>query len=122
MINRLIQSCVAAILLCVPTAEFAQDMPAPPIPTWSGVGSVPTGYGNRKVFLTPDEHSVIILWPNPNGTETWRRFDLHNTIYPELRVHMDSSSGGIRYRYDLENGKQSKDSLINFLVVAYHDP
>jgi hypothetical protein len=74
------------------------------------------------VFLSPDEHSVIILWPNPDGTETRRRFDLHNTIYPDLHVHMDSSSGDFRYKYDLENGKKSKDSLRDFLVVVYQDP
>jgi hypothetical protein len=72
--------------------------------------------------MSPDQHSVIILWPSPNGTETWRRFDLHNTIYPELRVHIESSSGGFRYTYDLENGKQSKDSLVDFFVVIYADP
>lgn len=122
LINRRILLCVATILLCVPAAEFAQEMPAPPIPTWSGEGSVPTGYGNRKVFLTPDEHSVIILWPNADGTQTRRRFDLHNTIFPDLRVQMEGSSGSFRYRYDLENGKHSKDSLIDFLVVVYPDP
>jgi hypothetical protein len=82
---------------------------------------VPQGSGDRKVFLTPDEHSVIVLWPNPDGTERRRRFDLHNTIYPELRVHMENTSRGFRYRYDLENGKESKDSLMDFFVVIYPD-
>ncbi|MGA2000967.1 MAG: hypothetical protein ABSG52_13305 [Terriglobales bacterium] len=122
LINRRILLCVAAILLCIPTVEFAQHMPAPPIPTWSGVGSIPKGNERRKVFLSPDEHSVIILWPNPNGTETMRRFDLHNTIYPELRVRIESNFGSFRYRYDLENGKHSKDSLNDFFVVVYPDP
>jgi hypothetical protein len=72
--------------------------------------------------LTPDEHSVIILWPNQDGTITRRQFDLHNTIYPELRVQMERSSDGYRYRYELENGKESKDSLTSFLVVVYPDP
>ena len=97
-------------------------MPAPPIPIWSGEGSVPKGNENRKVFLSSDLHSVIVLWPNPNGTETWRRFDLHNTIYPELRVHMEGNSGSFRYKYELKNGKASKDSLINFSIVIYPDP
>jgi hypothetical protein len=122
LLNRRILLCVAAILLCVPAAELAQEMPAPPISTWSGEGSVPTGYGNRKVFLTPDEHSVIILWPNADGTETRRRFDLHNTIYPELRVQIQNNFGSFRYRYDLGNGRQSKDSLNDFFVVVYRDP
>jgi hypothetical protein len=122
LINRRIQLCVAAILLSVPAADFAQNMPAPPIPTWSGLGGIPKGNENRKVFLSPDEHSVIILWPNPDGTETRRRFDLHNTIFPDLRVHMEGSSGSFRYRYDLKNGKESKDSLKDFLIVVYQDP
>lgn len=79
---------VAAILLSVLGTVFAQDMPTPPIPTWSGVGSIPKGNESRRVFLSPDEHSVIVLWPSPDGTETWRRFDLHNTIFPELRLHL----------------------------------
>ncbi|MGD0792045.1 MAG: hypothetical protein ABR920_09765 [Terriglobales bacterium] len=112
----------AAILLSVLGPVFAQEMPAPPIPIWSGEGSVPAGSGNRKVFLSPDEHSVIILWPNFDGTEKMRRFDLHNTIFPDLRVHMEGSSGSFRYRYDLENGKESKDSLRDFFVVIYPDP
>jgi hypothetical protein len=35
---------------------------------------------------------------------------------------MEGSSGGFHYRYDLENGKQSKDPLMDFLVVVYPDP
>jgi hypothetical protein len=122
LLNRRILWPMAAILLCIPVMEFAQTMPAPPIPMWSGVGNVPKGNEKRKVFLSPDQHSVIILWPNADGTETRRRFDLHNTIYPALRVHMEGSSGSFRYRYDLENGNQSKDSLFDFLVVVYPDP
>lgn len=121
MLNRRIFASVAAMLLSVPTTPFAQNNPAPPIPIWSGEGSVPAGNGNRKVFLSPDEHSVIILWPNPDGTESQRRFDLHNEIYPNLRVHMENSSGGILYVYDLENGKPSKDTLNGFSVVIYPD-
>jgi hypothetical protein len=83
-----------------PCHPFAQSSSAPPIPIWSGEGSVPAGYGNRKVFLTPDEHSVIILWPNPDGTERRRPFDLHNSIDPNLLVHMENSSGSFRYTYD----------------------
>ncbi len=93
----------------------------PPIPIWSGQGSVPAGSGDRKVFLSPDQHNVIILWPNPDGTESKKWFDLHNTIYPNLRVHMESSSGIFRYLYDLGNGEQSKDSLRDFSVVIYPD-
>jgi hypothetical protein len=122
LIDKRILSSVAAILLCIPTVEFAQKMSAPPIPTWNGEGSVPQGSGDRKVFLTPDEHGVIILWPNPGGTIRKRRFDLHDTIYPELRVHMEGSSGSFRYMYDLENEKESKDSLVDFSVVIYPDP
>jgi hypothetical protein len=122
LLNKRIYASLAAVLLCAQAAVVAQERPAPPIPTWSGEGSVPTGYGNRKVFLAPDQHSVIVLWPNADGTETRRRFHLHNTIFPDLRVHMEGSSGSFRYRYDLANGKESKDSLRDFLVVVYQDP
>jgi hypothetical protein len=86
------------------------------------LGSIPPGYGNRKVFLTPDQHSVIILWPTPDGAETRRQFYLHNSIDPNLRVHMENNSGSFQYMYDLANGKQSKDSLVDFCVVIYPDP
>jgi hypothetical protein len=119
--NRRLSSC-AAVTLLFAVAASAQNDSAPPVPVWSGEGSVPQVYGNRKVFLTPDEHSVIILWPNPDGTETKRRFPVHNEIDPTLRVHIESDSGFFRYKYDLENGKQSKDSLRDFSVVIYPDP
>ena len=83
---------------------------------------MPQGSGDRKVFLTPDQHSVTILWRNTDGRESRRRFDLHNSIDPNLRVRIERSSGGFLYTYDLENGKQSKDSLMDFLVVIYPDP
>ncbi len=94
----------------------------PPAPIWSGEGNVPAGSGGRKVFLSPDLHSVIILSLSPDGTVTKRRFDLHNTIFPDLRVHIESNSGLFRYRYDLENGIKSRDSLKSFKVVTYPDP
>jgi hypothetical protein len=100
----------------------AQSSSPPPIPIWSGEGSVPSGSGNQRVFLSPDEHSVIILWPNPDGTQTKRKLSLHNEIDANLRVHMEGSSGSFRYTYDLENGKQSKDPLRQFSVVIYLDP
>src|SRR6266446_5944308 len=92
LLNRRIYLCVAAALLGVPA--FAQSNPPPPIPIWSGEGSVPAGSGNRKVFMSPDQHSVIILWPNPDGTESKRRFNLHNEIDPNLRVHVDYTLSG----------------------------
>ena len=99
----------------------AQNDSAPPIPIWSGEGSIPKDSGDRKVFLMPDLHNVIILWPNLDGTETKRKFPLHNEIDPNLRVRIESVSGLFRYRYDLENGKQSKDSLRDFSVVIFPD-
>lgn len=32
-------------MLCVPATRFAQSSSAPPIPIWSGEGSVPAGQG-----------------------------------------------------------------------------
>jgi hypothetical protein len=120
--SRCVLSNFATILLYASTVALAQETPKSPIPIWNGEGRVPQGPADQKVFLTPDEHSVIILWPNQDGTITRRQFDLHNTIYPELRVQMERSSDGYRYRYELENGKESKDSLTSFLVVVYPDP
>ena len=122
MLNRRIYLCVAAALVSVPAAPFAQSNSAPPIPIWSGEGSVPAAYGKRRVFLSPDEHSVIILWPNPDGTESKRRFNLHNEIDPNLRVHIEDTLSGFRYTYHLENEKQSKDSLNSFNLAIYPDP
>lgn len=58
---------------------------------------MPQGSGDRKVFLTPDQHGVIILWPNTDGAESMRRFDLHNSIDPNLRVRIERSSSGFLY-------------------------
>jgi hypothetical protein len=122
LLNRWIFVCVTATLLALPTATFAQSCPAPPIPIWSGEGRVPDGSGNRKVFLSPDQHSVIVLWPNPDGTETKRSFYLHNEIALNLRVHIEDTLSGFRYTYHLENEKQSKDPLTDFELVIYPDP
>lgn len=121
MLNRRICLCVAVTLSGMPAMVFAQSSLTPPIPIWSGDGSPPKGNENRKVFLSPDLHNVIILWPNPDGTEKKRRFDLHNTIYPELRVHIEDTRSGFRYTYRLENGRQSKDSLTDFRLAIYPD-
>jgi hypothetical protein len=110
------------VLLSAVAVAFAQSDVAPPIPTWNGEGSLPRGSGDRKVFLTPDQHSVIILWPNSNGTQSRRRFDLHNSIDPRVSVRVERSHGGFLYTYELENGKRSKDSLTDFFVVIYPDP
>jgi hypothetical protein len=121
LLNRRIVVCVTAALLSIPATSFAQNCPAPPIPIWSGEGGVPKGYGNRKVFLSPNQHSITVLWPNPDGTETKRRFNLHNDIDPNLRVQIEETSSGFRYTYHLENGKQSKDSLNSFSLAIYPD-
>ncbi|ADV83957.1 hypothetical protein [Terriglobus saanensis] len=121
MLNKRIHLYIVSALLSAPTALFAQICPAPPIPIWSGEGGVPTGYGNRKVFLSPNQHSITIPWPNPDGTETKRRFNLHNDIDPNLRVQIEDTSSGFRYTYHLENGKQSKDSLNSFNLAIYPD-
>ncbi len=123
MLNKHIRLIAAAALLYLAgAAAFAQDRPAPPIPIWSGERGLPHDSGDRKVFLTLDLHSVIILWPNSDGTETKQKFPLHNEIDPTLRVQIESDSGFFRYTYDLENGKQSKDSLRNFSVATSPDP
>jgi hypothetical protein len=120
--DRWFCSCIAVTLLCGSAAVSGQNNSAPPIPIWSGEGSIPAGYRNRKVFLSPDKHSVIILWSNPDGTESKRRFNLHNEIDPNLRVHVEDTLSGFRYTYYLENGKQSKDSLGDFRLAIYPDP
>jgi hypothetical protein len=120
-LNRQIYLCVAA-LFSLPATSFAQSCSTPPIPIWSGEWSVPAGYGNRKVFLSPDQHSLIILWPNPDGTETKRRFNLHNEIDPDLRIHIEDTPSGFRYTYHLKNGMKSKDPLTDFKLVIYPDP
>jgi hypothetical protein len=65
---------------------------------------------------------VIILWPNPDGTETKRSFYLHNEIDVNLRVHIEDTRSDFRYTYHLENGKKSKDPLTDFKLVIYPDP
>lgn len=84
-------------------------------------GSVSKAYGNRNVFLSPDEHSVIVLWPNQDGTESKQRFPLHNVIYADLRVRIARNPNGFAYGYDLENERQSEDSVTTFSIVIYPD-
>ncbi|MBV8864246.1 MAG: hypothetical protein JO210_02470 [Acidobacteriaceae bacterium] len=62
------------------------------------------------MFLSPDEHSVILLWPNQNGTGSKPvKMPLHNVIQPDLRVRIDRASNAFVYSYHLENGKRSED-------------
>jgi len=104
------------------TVVLAQAASLPPVPIWSGEGQIPQRYGNRRVFLTPDEHSVILMWPNPDGDGSKpRRLPLHNVIDPELRVRIESHSNAFVYTYDLENTKQSEDSINTFSIVVYPD-
>ena len=115
--------CIAALGLFFLAADSAQTESAPPVPIWSGQGSIPKGHADRRVFLSPDEHSVIILWPNQDNTESKRlRLPLHNVIYPNVRVQIETHSGGFLYTYKLENREQSDDSITNFSVVIYPDP
>ncbi len=41
LLNKRIYATVATVLLCAQAAVVAQERRAPPIPTWSGEGSVP---------------------------------------------------------------------------------
>jgi len=75
------------------------------------------------VFLSPDEHSVVLLWPNQDGTGSKPvTMPLQNAIYPDLKVRIEKDSDVFRYTYDLENGKQSKDSITTFSIVVNPDP
>lgn len=47
---------------------------------------------------------------------------LHNAICPRLHVQIEKNADEFVYRYDLENGKQSKDSITTFSLVIYPDP
>lgn len=115
--------CVRAVAqLFLATAGLAQTA-STPAPIWSGEDAIPQQYGDRKVFLYPDEHSVILLWPNPDGTGSKpRRLPLHNVIFPELNVRIESDSALLVYRYELKNTKQSQDSITTFSIVIYPDP
>jgi hypothetical protein len=122
-VSKLVLAALGTSLLLIPVGLPAQlESTVPPI--WSGEGNVPKQYGNRKVFLSPDEHSLIILWPSQDGTGATKllRTRLHNVIYPKLRVRIDGSSAGFVYRYDLENKTQSEDAITTFGIVIYPDP
>ena len=111
-----------AALLLLPACIFSETHSPSPVPIWSGKGPTPKSYGKRRVFLSPDEHSVILLWPEQNGSESRvQRLALHNEIYPSLRVEIKQNSGAFVYTYDLENGKESKDSINTFSIVIYPD-
>jgi hypothetical protein len=113
----------AVVWLFFPAAAFAQAVSNPPAPIWPWKDNVPKPEGHRRVFLSADEHSVIILWPNPNGTGSkLLKMPLHNSISPNLKIHIESSPDGVLYNYDLQNGKQSVDSVTTFSIVVYPDP
>lgn len=121
-LSKLILTGAAAGLL-IPTGAFAQAGSGPPVPIWPGQENLAKSYGDRKVFLSPDEHSVILLWPDENGTGSKPvKMPLHNAIHPDLHVQIENDSGIFVYHYDLENEKQSEDTITNFSVVVYPDP
>jgi hypothetical protein len=47
---------------------------------------------------------------------------LHNELCASLRVQIEEKSGAFVYTYNLENGKQSEDSITTFSLVVYRDP
>ncbi len=112
-----------AIQLFAPAGVFAQTQNTP-APIWSGQGKIPESYRNRKVFLSPDRHSVILVLNDQNGAEQTRilQLPLHNVIYPNLRVNIKSSSAVFVYGYTLENGTRSVDSVTTFSAVVFPDP
>lgn len=111
-----------AALLLLPACIFSETHSPPPIPIWSGKAPTTKSYGKRRVFLTPDEHSVILLWPAQNGSQSRvRQLPLHNEIDPSLRIEITQNSSAFVYTYALENGKQSKDSINTFSIVIYPD-
>ena len=110
----------AGAALLAPAKSQNRTLPAP---IWSGRGTPPAQYANRKVFLSPDEHSVFILCPNSHGTGTEvRQFPLHNRISIGLRTQITHASEGFRYSYELENEKSSVDAVTTFSIVVYPDP
>jgi hypothetical protein len=123
-LNKLI--CISAVAQLFSTTDVLAQTASrstPPAPIWSGYGDIPKSNGDRKVFLTPDEHSVVLLWPDQNGAESkLRRLPLHNVIRPELRVRIENNFGDIVYSYDLKNTRQSEDSITTFSIVIYPDP
>ena len=110
-------------LYFLPVGVNAQEEPTP-APIWSGEGGVPKQYGDRKVFLSPDQHTVILVFTGPEGTQSTRvqRYLLHNVIFPDVHLRVEESYGEFIYRYDLSNGKQSEDPITTFSVVVYPDP
>lgn len=52
---------LGAAMLFAPNSGLAQAGNKLSAPIWPDNGNIPKGYAGRKVFLSPDEHSVIIL-------------------------------------------------------------
>jgi hypothetical protein len=121
-LNKFILTGVMTWVVCL-TGVFGQSASTPPVPIWPGEGNIPKSYGDRKVFLSPDEHHVVLLWPNPSGTESEPvKKPLHNAICPDLRVRIEKGSNAFVYTYSLENGKESQDSITTFSIVVHPDP
>ena len=114
----------AATMPLLTSASALPQAERTPTPIWSGEGAPPKAYASRKVFLAPDGHSVILILPRQNGANSTRltRVSLHNVIYPDLRVRIETVPGGFTYRYTLRNEKQSRDTVTVFSMAIYADP
>jgi hypothetical protein len=121
LLNKSILTGLAIWVVCL-TGVFGQSASTPPVPIWPGNGNIPKSYSDRKVFLSPDEHSVVLLWPNQDGTGSKPvKMPLHNAICPDLRVRIEKSSNAFVYTYSLENKKESEDSITTFSIVVHPD-
>ena len=87
--NKLLPFSAAAALLLI-SADCLCQVKNTPAPIWSGEGNIPEVYRGRRVFLTPDEHNVIIVLPGQNGTDMTQllRFRLRNAFYTDLHVEL----------------------------------
>jgi hypothetical protein len=57
------------VVLLLTTGVLAQDRVASSVPTWPDDSRIPPEYADRRVFLTRDKHTIVVLAPEQAGAE-----------------------------------------------------
>lgn len=111
------------VLLAAGAVRFASAFQAP-APTWPADGVIPDSEKNQFVFLSPDQHSVVVALPSsdPAAPRTTTTVAIHNRLDAQTSVEIKKAASSFVYRYTLSIAPDSVDTVNDFDVVVSADP
>ncbi len=112
------------LLLTASLAQRRAASQADEPPTWPEDGRIPPEHRDRLVFLTRDEHTIVVLVPQAGGSKKIVRVALKNDLVPSMPVAIQRlPESSLEYAYTLENGQGATDAIgACSLIVAAEDP